>query len=93
MATHSITAVYTPASDYLTSTSAATTGDDQQKRTDDDRVDPVSPTTAVFGTPVTLTVTVAPVDPGNTPTGTITFFIGADQFGLPMTCPQMASSR
>lgn len=77
---HSLTAVYSGDSDFLTSTSAAATATVGQASSG--TVLAISPTAPRFGEPVQLTATVSATAPGaGTPTGTVTFRDGGTVLG------------
>ncbi len=81
VATHSLTASYGGDASFAASTSVALSQVVGQATSATTLV--AAPTPALFGEPITLTATVAPVAPGaGAPTGTVTFRDGATTLGV-----------
>jgi hypothetical protein len=78
--THTITATYTPTGSYAGSSASCTEVVNPLPTTS---VLTVAPATITYGSPVTLTATVAAVPPPgpSTPTGTVTFYNGSSGLG------------
>jgi autotransporter-associated beta strand protein len=80
VASHSITAIYGGDSDFITSTSSATSQMVNQDSSTTTLLPSINP--SVFGQGVTLTATVTPNSPGTgTPTGIVTFYNGSSSLG------------